>query len=61
MIVTDTNWNWSEKKDKLKQKFAALTDKDLLFEECKKEEVIRKLQIKLGKTKEEMLKILAAL
>lgn len=49
--------NWEEQKGKLKQKFAALTENDLLFTEGKKEEMLRKLQIKLGKTKEEILKI----
>ena len=53
--------NWDEQKDKLKQKFAALTDNDVLFKEGKKEEMIARLQIKLGKTKEELLKIIAEL
>jgi uncharacterized protein YjbJ (UPF0337 family) len=50
--------NWEEQKGKLKQKFAALTDNDLLFTEAKKKEMMEKLQIKLGKTKEEILKII---
>ena len=49
--------NWEEQKGKLKQKFAALTNNDLLFTEGKKEEMMEKLQIKLGKTKEEILKL----
>lgn len=53
--------NWNEQKGKLKQKFAVLTDNDLMFEEGKKDEMLGKLQIKLGKTKEEILKILEAL
>ena len=53
--------NWNEQKGKLKQKFAVLTDNDLLFEEGKKEEMLGKLQIKLGKTKEELSAIIAAL
>jgi uncharacterized protein YjbJ (UPF0337 family) len=53
--------NWNEQKGKLKQKFAILTDNDLLFAEGKKEEMMGKLQIKLGKTKEEMMKILSDL
>lgn len=53
--------NWDEQKAKLKQKFAALTDNDLLFVEGKKEEMIAKLQTKLGKTKEELQKIIGAL
>ncbi|TDE44421.1 CsbD family protein [Flavobacterium rhamnosiphilum] len=53
--------NWEEQKGKLKQKFAALTENDLLFTEGKKEEMIGKLQIKLGITKEELLKIIESI
>ena len=53
--------NWNEQKGKLKQKFATLTDKDLMFEEGKKDEMLGKLQIKLGKSKEELKKIMEAL
>ena len=53
--------NWNERKGKLKQKFSFLTDNDLMFEEGKKEEMIGKLQVKLGKTKEELLKIIGTL
>ncbi|MNF06251.1 hypothetical protein D3C80_2061640 [compost metagenome] len=58
MNATELKGNWEEQKIKLKQKFAALTENDLLFTEGKKEEMIKKLQIKLGKTKEELLKII---
>ncbi len=53
--------NWEEQKGKLKQIFATLTDNDLLFVKGKQEEMIGKLQIKLGKTKEELHKILAGI
>ncbi len=53
--------NWNEQKGKLKQKFASLTDDDLMFAEGKEEEMLGKLQIKLGKTKEELRKILSDL
>jgi uncharacterized protein YjbJ (UPF0337 family) len=53
--------NWIKIKGKLKQKFALLTDDDLLLAEGKKEEMLGRLQVKLGKTKEELLKIIAAL
>jgi len=53
--------NWNEQKGKLKQKFAALTDNDLLFTEGKEEELLGRLQIKLGKTKEELHAIIEAL
>ena len=53
--------NWEEQNGKLKQKFASLTDDDLLFAEGKKEEMIGNLQIKLSKTKEELQKFIADL
>ncbi len=61
MNKLDLEGNWEEQKGKLKQKFAKLTDNDLLFLEGKKEEMMGKLEIKLGKTKEELLKIIEAL
>jgi uncharacterized protein YjbJ (UPF0337 family) len=59
--TTELKGNWIEHKTKLKQKFAVLTDKDLMFEESRKEEMYAKLQIKLGKTKDELQKILSTL
>jgi len=59
--ITELKGNWNEQKGKLKQKFATLTDDDLMFAEGKKEEMLGRLQIKLGKTKEELHKIIAAL
>ena len=56
MNTTELKGKWDEQKGKLKQKFAALTDDDLLLVEGKKEEMMGKLQIKLGKTKEELEK-----
>ena len=53
--------NWNEQKGKLKKKFAVLTDNDLMFDEGKKEEMIGRLQIKLGKTKEELHKIMSGI
>ena len=52
---------WNEQKGKLKQKFASLTDNDLLFSEGKKDEMLGRLQTKLGKSKEELLKIITEL
>jgi uncharacterized protein YjbJ (UPF0337 family) len=61
MNTTEAKGNWIEQKGKLKQKFAMLTDNDLLFAEGKKDEMLGRLQIKLGKSKEELHKIIAAL
>ena len=61
MNKTELKGNWLEQRAKLKQKFAVLTDDDLLFEQGKKEEMLGKVQVKLGKTKEELQKIIEAL
>ncbi|MBI5727095.1 MAG: CsbD family protein [Ignavibacteriales bacterium] len=53
--------NWNETAGKLKQQFANLTDDDLLFAKGKEEELLGRLQIKLGKTKEELKKVLSEL
>ena len=61
MNLTELKGNWNETKGKLKQKFAILTDSDLLLAEGKQEELIGRLQIKLGKTKEEIHTIISEL
>jgi uncharacterized protein YjbJ (UPF0337 family) len=61
MNTTELNGKWNEQKGKLKQKFASLTDNDLLFAEGKKDEMLGRLQVKLGKSKEELHKLLEAL
>ena len=53
--------NWVEKKVKLKQKFAMLRDNDLNLIEGHKEEMLVKLQIKLGISRAELLRIIAGL
>ena len=55
------NGNWNVIKCKLKAKFAILTDDDLKFVFGKKNEMLGRIQIKLGKTEEEFHKIIAAL
>lgn len=59
--TTELKGNWNEQKGKLKQRFAILTDNDLMFDEGKKEEMLGKLQIILGKSKEQMHDIFEAL
>jgi len=44
--------NWNEIKGKLKQKYGQLTDDDLKFAEGKDEELLGRLQQRLGKSKE---------
>jgi uncharacterized protein YjbJ (UPF0337 family) len=45
---------WNEVKGKLKQKYGQLTDDDLTFAEGKDDELLGRLQKKLGKTKEDL-------
>jgi len=52
---------WNTKKEKLKQKFPIITDEDLLFYEGKEQVMLEILGYKLGKTKEELIKIIAML
>jgi len=51
--------NWNEIAGKLKQQYANLTDDDLLFKEGREEELLGRLQNKLGKTKEDLRKIIS--
>jgi uncharacterized protein YjbJ (UPF0337 family) len=57
----DIKGRWNEAKGKLKQRYAMLTDDDLMFAEGKENELIGRLQQKLGKKKDEVIKILAEL
>lgn len=59
--LTELKGNWNETKGKLKQKFAILTDSDMLLVEGKHDELLGRLQKKLGKTKEEVQKIISEL
>ncbi len=52
---------WIEAAGKLKQKFASLTDDDLLYIEGKEEELWGRLQKKLGKTRDEIHKLIEKL
>ena len=61
MNTTEVKGKWNEQKGKLKQKFGFLTDNDLMFEEGKQDEMMGRLQIKLGKTKDDLKKFIAEL
>lgn len=52
---------WNTLKGKLKQKYAQLTDDDLLFEEGKEEEVIGRIQKRTGESKENIRSFIADL
>ena len=46
--------SWNEVKGKLKQKYGQLTDDDLMFAEGKEDELLGRLQMRLGRTKDEL-------
>jgi hypothetical protein len=51
----------TEKKEKFKQKFPIITDKDLRYQEGKEREMIESVGYKLGKTNQELLNIIVEL
>ncbi len=53
--------NWNEVKGKLKQKYATLTDDDLLYEEGKDDALLGRIQQKVGQSKEEIKKWIESL
>jgi uncharacterized protein YjbJ (UPF0337 family) len=53
--------NWNEVKGKLKQKYGQLTDNDLTFAQGKDEELLGRLQQRIGKSKEELRKEIESL
>ncbi len=50
--------NWNEIKGKLKQKYAELTDDDLQYTEGNEDQLIGRLQKKLGKSKDEVRRMI---
>jgi len=53
--------SWNEVKGKLKQKYAHLTDNDLLFVEGKEDELLGRLQKAIGSSKDAIRAEIAAL
>lgn len=52
---------WNALKGKLKQKYAQLTDDDLMYAKGKEDELLGRLQKKLGQKEDEVRKLLAEL
>ncbi len=53
--------NWNQMKGKAKQQYGSLTDDDVAYEEGKEDELLGRLQKKLGKTKQEVTDWIASL
>ncbi|HKM92779.1 MAG TPA: hypothetical protein VJY41_03915 [Prolixibacteraceae bacterium] len=52
---------WSEKKEKIKQKYPFITDDDLFLYEGKEKEMIEKLEYKLGISKLDLITLIERL
>jgi uncharacterized protein YjbJ (UPF0337 family) len=61
MTKLEFKGNWNETKGKLKQKYGQLTDDDLAFSEGKDDELLGRLQQKLGRTKDAIREEIAKL
>ena len=53
--------NWNDQKEKLKTQFPTLTDEDLQYEEGKRDEMLTRVQDKLGKTRDELDGVISSL
>lgn len=53
--------NWNELKGKIKQEYGDLTDDDLKYEDGKEDEMLGRLQQKVGKGRDELVKWIKSL
>lgn len=53
--------NWNEIKGRAKKQYAQLTDDDLLYEDGKDDELVGRIQKKVGKTKDDVIKWIESL
>jgi uncharacterized protein YjbJ (UPF0337 family) len=58
-VKTKTAISWNDQARKLKQRFTTLTDQDLYFEQGKMEEMITRLQAKVGKSRHDIYRLIA--
>jgi len=61
MTNSMTPLEWNIRKRKLKEKFATLTESDVLLVKNMQDEMVERLQARLGKTKAEIMTIIAQL
>jgi hypothetical protein len=53
--------DWNRTKSKLKQMFSSLADEDVLLEEGKQLDLLKRLQARLGKTQSELCTLISEL
>jgi hypothetical protein len=61
MEIVSSQGNWDNFKTKIKNKYPQLTDADLSSSENSENDIMRMVEYKLGKTKQEMQEIIAGL
>ncbi|AFM03118.1 hypothetical protein Fleli_0655 [Bernardetia litoralis DSM 6794] len=52
---------WNEVKGRIKKSYASLTDDDLAYQEGQEDQMLGKIQQKLGKTRDEVVKMIKSL
>lgn len=52
---------WTQKKEKLKSQYTSLSDDDLIYKKGKEEQLINRIQQKLGKTRKEVKRLIKRL
>jgi uncharacterized protein YjbJ (UPF0337 family) len=57
--LTRIRGNWNALKGRLKQALASITDNDLMFDNGKRDKLLGKLQIVLGRTEEKRTRIIS--
>ena len=50
--------NWNDKKEKLKESFSELSDADLYYNKGQEEELVDRIQGKIGRNRDEVIRIL---
>lgn len=56
MDMLEFKGNWNQIRSRLKEKYANLTDDDLIYKEGNEDEFLGRLQAKTGHTREELIK-----
>lgn len=57
-LKTKATISWNDQVRKLKEKFVTLTDQDLYFEQGKMEEMLKRLQTKVGKSRHDIYQLI---
>ena len=61
MDKLDFEGTWNEVKGRIKKSYASLTDDDLTYQEGQEDQLLGRIQQKLGKTRDEVVKMIKSL